>query len=487
MRGDVEKKGRGLTAGWQMRTFELNESTAELASKDPKKGDDEMKAVGRVLGARTASAVGVRKHCFAIEFAAGGRPPLQCSVQTAEERTQWLEALQRAGGNASATADHHRAAAPAPLAPHSQQQLASFGPKKSSMALLAGRKSSGAALRDQAAPDDATLGAGLDRARDMKDKMQAIVDRFGSALEMLEAVLAAGSKLPVFGSVCEFLRKCAGLLGTMKDVSQDVLDFAEMLIEAAEHLRHIAGIAHRLEDAAATQLNRLLEAVRDLVANGSEALSKFGQRGWFMAMIKAAGSLKTLGKLAEKMKDKFQQIHTTIMTAQLRLSLDERDRLKLEMTQKPFAAEQAVARQVQAILAQQGGDAGVPADVAKATDSLAEDERALQAIKAEAGLSEEIFRSEMELLHEGLGAIAEQQQHIASGVDQILNKKKSVQTKEDALEHNRIDPAAVQRSGQVIGKGAHGEVTKVSVLVVVVFFVLLLLLLLLLALCGLCN
>ena len=211
MRGDVEKKGRGLTAGWQMRTFELNESTAELASKDPKKGDDEMKAVGRVLGARTASAVGVRKHCFAIEFAAGERPPLQCSVQTAEERTQWLEALQRAGGNASATADHHQ-------------------------------------LRHQAVPDDVTLGAGLDRARDMKDKMQAIVDRFGSALEMLEAVLAAGSKLPVFGSVCEFLRKCAGLLGTMKDVSQDVLDFAEMLIEAAEHLRHIAGIAHRLED-----------------------------------------------------------------------------------------------------------------------------------------------------------------------------------------------------------------------------------------------
>ena len=48
-------------------------------------------------------------------------------------------------------ADQQRGAGAAPPAPLDQKQLAGFGPKKSSMARLAGRKSSGAAQRDHAA------------------------------------------------------------------------------------------------------------------------------------------------------------------------------------------------------------------------------------------------------------------------------------------------------------------------------------------------
>jgi len=47
--------------------------------------------------------------------------------------------------------DQRHDAASAPQAPLDQKKLAGFGPKKSSMARLAGRKSSGAAQRDHAA------------------------------------------------------------------------------------------------------------------------------------------------------------------------------------------------------------------------------------------------------------------------------------------------------------------------------------------------
>ena len=88
-----------------------------------------------------------------------------------------------------------------------------------------------------------------------------------------------------------------------------------------------------------------------------------------------------------RMKDTFQQIQTTLATAQINLMLDMRD-------QPPFAAEEAVAKQVEAILARHGGD------VAKAADAVGKDERAMQQIKAEAGLGETLFRAEMDALRE---------------------------------------------------------------------------------------
>ena len=301
----------------------------------------------------------------------------------------------------------------------------------------------------------ATMGAGLDRARDIKDRMQAMLDRFNGALGKLDVVLAAGSKLPVFGSACQFLRDCVGILGKMSEISQDVLDFGEMLIESVQHLQSIANVADQLEGAAAAQLNRLLEAVRDLIKHSCTALSKFGDRGWFMAMIKAAGSLKTFSKLSMQMKDKFQQIQTTLITAQLELTF----------SMKPFAAEAAVAKQFEAMLAKQGGDADSAADVVKATDALVKDEGAMQIIKEEAGLSDELFRAEMDVLHKELSALAAGQQRIESGVNILVSKQKAVDGKEAALEQNRIDPADVEPTGEEIGKGAYGKVTKVKFIV----------------------
>ena len=61
-----------------------------------------------------------------------------------------------------------------------------------------------------------------------------------------------------------------------------------------------------------------------------------------------------------------------------------------------------------------------------------------------------------------LGTLAAGQQRLGSQLEGLVDKKKAVETKEQALEQNRIDPDAVTHTGKVLGKGANGEVTEVT-------------------------
>jgi serine/threonine protein kinase len=291
----------------------------------------------------------------------------------------------------------------------------------------------------------ARASTGVDRARAKHDQMQNLLDRFGGALGLLDAVLAAGSKLPLgIGSACQFLRGCFGVLGTMSDVTQDVLDFGEMLIEAAEHLRSIAEVAERIEGAAADQLKRLLETVAALIKDCGEALGKFGKRGFVKAMLKAVRSATTFGKLAQRMKDTFQQVQTTLVTAQLSLTLD--------MVQRAFATEAAVAKQVEAVLAQHGGDA------AKAADAVAKDEGAMAAIKAEAGLGETLFRAEMDALREDAEARhAEQMGALATAQLEIRKLGfRNLSKLTDSYEFCDAQGGPCKKKLALLGKGAFG-------------------------------
>ena len=427
--GELEKRGR-FNKAWKRRHFELDMMSAMLSYAKPGKGGGgrKMKGSGRLTGARPGADAPPRVHC--IDFDVEGRSStLRASADTEEERRRWLEAaatvLGTSGGSGGSSGGG-ASAAPAP---------------------------------EPAAAAARSASAGIDRARSMQDKAQALLKRFGGALGLLEAVLAAGSKLPVFGGACRLLRDCAGVLGSLAEVTQDVLDFGEKLIEAAEHLRSIAEIAGRIEGAAAEQLARLLEAVKELVADGCEALATFGRRGWLKAMIKAACSLGTFGKLAQRLAEKFAQIQTTILTAQIGLTLDLKEQ---QQQQQPcFAAEAAVARQVEAMLQHLGGSASEAADVEKAAAAVALDEGALEQIRAEAGLGEALFKSEMAALHEELGALAAGQQRLGSQINVLVGKQLAVLGKEEALEQNKINPAYVTRTGEVMGTGSHGVVTKV--------------------------
>ena len=432
--GELEKRGR-FNKAWKRRHFELDMVSAVLSYAKPGKGGGgrKVKGSGRLTGARPGADAPPRVHCIDFDVE-GRRSTLRASADTEEERRRWLEAAETVlGSSGGGGGDGGAPPAPAP----------------------APEPASAAAAR--------SASAGVDRARSMQDKAQALLERFGGALAMLEAVLAAGSKLPVFGGACRLLRDCAGVLGSLAEVTQDVLDFGEKLVEAAEHLRSVAQVAARIEGAAAEQLARLLEAVKDLVADGCEALATFGRRGWLKAMIKAACSLGTFGKLAQRLAEKFAQIQTTILTAQISLTLDLKEQQQQQQQQQPpcFVAEAAVARQVEAMLQHLGGSASEAADVEKAAAAVALDEGALQKIQVEAGLGEALFKSEMAALHEELGALAAGQQRLGSQIDVLVDKKKAAETKEQALEQNRIDPADVTRTGKVLGTGAHGIVTVV--------------------------
>ena len=60
----------------------------------------------------------------------------------------------------------------------------------------------------EAAPARAAS-AGIDRARAKHDRLQDMLDRFGTALAALDTVLSAGAKLPIFGRI---RRRCRHLI-----------------------------------------------------------------------------------------------------------------------------------------------------------------------------------------------------------------------------------------------------------------------------------
>ena len=230
----------------------------------------------------------------------------------------------------------------------------------------------------------------LHGAHEKLDKAQALHDRFDNALQALDWALAAASFVPIPGlqQACDRLRRFAGCLSAVSDGAQDALDFGENMLETADNMRRLAETAKRMKGPLKELLKAEVEVVSALVVDGTEALRKFGKRGFISAMLKAAKTAKTFAQISLKLRRKFGRIQGLVSEAQLHLTLD--------LSEKHFATEAAVAKQVEAVLAEHGDD------VAKAADAVAADAGAMAAIKEQAGLSETEFHAEMDALREDL-------------------------------------------------------------------------------------
>jgi hypothetical protein len=298
------------------------------------------------------------------------------------------------------------------------------------------------------------MGAALDGAHAHLDKAQALHDAFGVALKNIDWALAAAQYVPIPGvqQACEALRRFAGCLSTISDGAQDALDFGANMLETADNMRRIVETAQRLKGPLRELLKKEVEAVSALIVDGTEALTKFGKRGFIAAMIKAAKTAKTFGQISLKLKQKFDKIQRLMAEAQLNLTLD--------LTEKQFATEAAVAKQVEAILQEQGGDAKKPADVEKAAAAVAKDEGALEKIKAEAGLGETLFRAEMDALREEAEARHTEQMgaHAATqaGLEKLAFRTQSTKLL-DSYEWCDAEGNTCKKSAAVLGEGAFGK------------------------------
>jgi len=351
MNGVLEKKGRGIFAGWQARTFELDGATAELAYTDAKKGGGDggkRRVVGRVVGARAAEAKGVRTYCFDVQLE-GARGTLHCSAESAEERQRWLGALQRAGGMGAAGA----AAAAADARDDARGEAATDATALAEAAAAA-----------TAPPSGGGVGAAV------ADVAAATVDAVGGMLLPLQPAAR------VLSSLLRSVRQHAGLDPALRQVVLVLTSLQRCLDTRGERL---AG-----DDGA---LAALLEASLRRAAAEAERIDGSAQ------------ALKRLG--AEALRQRLRKL------------LDETAQLAGFVT---FA------------------------------------------MAAEAPTQAELQRC----LDDAAAQSAAQLAAIGSQLDVLVSKQRAVEGKEAALEQNRIDPADVERTGEVIGKGANGVVTKVG-------------------------
>ena len=101
------------------------------------------------------------------------------------------------------------------------------------------------------------------RARKIGAKAQGVLDRFDTALGALDAVLAAGSALPVLAPVCAQTRVLVDRVRGVGDVAQDALDMAEQQKDQLEDLlQQMEQVSREAEDSERLLSNELEDGIR---------------------------------------------------------------------------------------------------------------------------------------------------------------------------------------------------------------------------------
>jgi hypothetical protein len=229
--------------------------------------------------------------------------------------------------------------------------------------------------------------SGLDRARAGKDKMQVMLDSYSSTIAWVDGVLVVVALVPGLHGVCTELRGMLNRVAGAGDAAQDVVDMMEKALEAMEDLRLIERAAAAAGGEVKAQLEKNMVAVRKVLADIAAAIDAIGTQGFLKAFFKAAKSAKALVRLAVKLEKSLDRIHKTLNLASFNLALEGR-----------FKAGAMATQQLEEQLEKDGGEADDEDDRAAAARIVLANPQAVGAVAAAAGLSEDVFKKEMEQL-----------------------------------------------------------------------------------------
>ena len=128
--------------------------------------------------------------------------------------------------------------------------------------------------------------------------MQKLLDGYGTALSFVRGGARLLSLVPGLKGVCDEIR---GLLDDAEgggELAQDVLDFIELVLEAADHLFAVAKAAEKAGGDVQRELEKPMNALRKVLANGRKAVAEFSARGVLSALFAAAKTARSLRRLA---------------------------------------------------------------------------------------------------------------------------------------------------------------------------------------------
>jgi hypothetical protein len=177
------------------------------------------------------------------------------------------------------------------------------------------------------------------------------------------------------------------------------------VIEIGRNMRYMKRLANRMDEEAKQELQYEMGRLTELLGEMKDAIETFGQKGFFRKMFKATKVVRRLASMERRKEAIMSAMDRVLQRVQTELMLDAKDRVQLETKEHTYALAEAVCAKVEERTKANGGDVDVEADVSEAAEEIMRDPDALQEVADSAGLSEEVFKEEMELIHEKLEKI----------------------------------------------------------------------------------
>jgi tetratricopeptide (TPR) repeat protein len=262
-------------------------------------------------------------------------------------------------------------------------------------------------------------------------RAEAAVDEGDAMLDYAEMLVHGLSMIPIPGvqSVCEMMNRTIGAARNAHTLASDALEMTESVIEIGRNMRYMKRLANSMDEEAKEELESEMGKLAMLLNEMKDAIETFGQKGYVRKMFTATKVVRRLASMERRKEVILKAMDRTVQRVQteLMLMLNTKDRVKLETKEHVYALEEAVCAKVEERTKANGGDVDVEADVSKAAEEIMRDPDALQEVADSAGLSEEVFKEEMSLIHEELEgikiAVQEEGEHIREDNRQAMAER----------------------------------------------------------------
>jgi tetratricopeptide (TPR) repeat protein len=231
----------------------------------------------------------------------------------------------------------------------------------------------------------------LDKAEKQNTKAEEILENYGFGLDVAEGVLSGLSCVPIpgLGAVCGKLKEVIGAARRVEDLAEDALEMTESVVELGKYMVDLSKQADRLSEEIKQELEAQLKKLSKVIENMSEALDKFGKKGFFKAMFRAGKSAKSFAKIDKKKERIMKAIQSILQKAQLGLQMD--------MKERQYALECAISTKLEEVLKKSGIERGEEDDddVNEAAEEILKNPQDICEVAKSAKMSEDVFRAEL--------------------------------------------------------------------------------------------
>lgn len=273
----------------------------------------------------------------------------------------------------------------------------------------------------------------------------------GAAKYTIQALLAAGSMMPVVGEVCSAAQGILNEVEALRKKADDIGAAAGRIISVVEVLKLLADTTNRFQTESEEReiIECRMRELKDLLEAFRMGIQKYREKGWLQQkwILLTNGNSLGLAALDAKIVTKLDEILLAYHIA--------RDHhLDILLERQTYALEAAMSKEIDRLVATTGKTA---CDVAT---ELAENEAATQAVAQAAHIDEKELKSELQSLRSAMNKIAAGIDGLNAQYQKQSSRDKAKRYKQTILERYEIEVDDMETTS--FARGRMAQVHKAS-------------------------